>query len=116
MERVRVGDGQKPGAGRSVRSDQAPRVWRVSDRLDEADLRSLGSGYSAGTTARELVEQFHISKSSVKRLLRERGIRRAPDRARHAVTDHDAPSHHDQLSVTAQLNGTREWTPRRVCP
>ena len=78
VERVRVGDGQKPGAGRSVRSDQAPRVWRVSDRLDEADLRSLGSGYSAGTTARELVEQFHISKSSVKRLLRERGIRRAP--------------------------------------
>ena len=78
VERVRVGDGQKPGAGHSVRSDQAPRVWRVSDRLDEADLRSLVSGYSAGTTARELAEQFHISKSSVKRLLRERGIRRAP--------------------------------------
>jgi DNA-directed RNA polymerase specialized sigma24 family protein len=86
VERVRVGDGQKPGAGRSVRSDQAPRVWRVSDRLDEADLRSLVSGYSAGTTARELAEQFHISKSSVKRLLRERGIRRTittcPDQRR----------------------------------
>jgi hypothetical protein len=78
VERVRVGDGQKPGAGRSVRSVQAPRVWRISDRLDEADLRSLVSGYSAGRTARELAEHFKISKSSVKRLLRERGIRRAP--------------------------------------
>ena len=46
--------------------------------MDEVDLRSLVSGYSAGTTARELAEQFHISKSSVKRLLREQGIRRAP--------------------------------------
>jgi transposase len=52
-------------------------VWRVSDRLSETDLCSLVSGYRAGTTARELAEQFNISKSSVKRLLREQGIRRS---------------------------------------
>jgi DNA-binding transcriptional regulator LsrR (DeoR family) len=51
-------------------------VWRVSDRLSEADLYGLVCGYRAGTTARELAEQFNISKSSVKRLLRERGVRR----------------------------------------
>ncbi|MGH3808287.1 MAG: hypothetical protein ACRDRU_17020 [Pseudonocardiaceae bacterium] len=47
-----------------------------SDRLSEADLCSLVSGYLVGLTARELAERFKISKSSVKRLLRERGIRR----------------------------------------
>jgi DNA-directed RNA polymerase specialized sigma24 family protein len=78
VERVRVGDGEEPETGHSVRSDQAPRVWRVSDRLNEAELCTLISCYRAGTTARELAEQFNISKSSVKRLLRERGIRRVP--------------------------------------
>lgn len=77
VERVRAGDGEEPERVRSVRSDQAPRVWRVSDRLDEVDLCTLTSCYRSGMTARELAERFAISKSSVKRLLRERGIRRA---------------------------------------
>ena len=51
-------------------------MWRVSDRLSEAELHSLASGYLAGITARELAEHFKINKRSVKRLLRERGIRR----------------------------------------
>jgi hypothetical protein len=76
VERLQVKDARTADAGRSVRSEQAPRVWRISDRLDEADLRSLVSGYSAGRTARELAEHFKISKSSVKQILRERGIRR----------------------------------------
>jgi len=75
-ERLRAKDADELETGCSVRSEQAPRVWRVSDRLSEADLCSLVSGYLVGLTARELAEQFKISKSSVKRLLRERGIRR----------------------------------------
>jgi hypothetical protein len=31
----------EPGGVCSVRSEQAPRVWRVRDRLSEADIRSL---------------------------------------------------------------------------
>jgi hypothetical protein len=55
---------------------RAPRVWRVSDRLSEADMCSkLVSDYRAGTTARELVEQFNLSKSRIKRLPQEQGIR-----------------------------------------
>jgi hypothetical protein len=73
---LRARDAREPETARSVRSGQAPRVWRVSDRLSEPDLCSLVSGYRAGTTARELAQQFNISKSSVKRLLRDRGIRR----------------------------------------
>ena len=76
VERLRAKDADEPETGRSVRCEQAPRVWRVSDRLSEAELHSLVSHYLAGITARELAEQFKISKSSVKRLLRERGIRR----------------------------------------
>jgi hypothetical protein len=74
---LRAKEAQQPETARSVRSGQAPRVWRVSDRLSEADLCSLVCGYRTGTTARELAEQFNISKSSVKRLLRERSIRRS---------------------------------------
>jgi hypothetical protein len=75
-ERLRVTNAQEPEKGCSVRAGQAPRVWRVKDRLSEADLCNLVSCYRAGAIARELAEQFNISKSSVKRLLRERGIRR----------------------------------------
>ncbi len=74
---LRAKEAQQPETARSVRSGQAPRVWRVSDRLSEADPCSLVSGYRAGTTARELAEQFNISKSSVKRRLRQRDARRS---------------------------------------
>lgn len=53
----------------SVRSEQPPRVWRVSDRLTDADVCSLVTRYQAGTPARELAEHFKISRTSVKRLL-----------------------------------------------
>lgn len=58
------------GGVRSVRSEQAPRVWRVRDRLSEADIRSLVSRYQEGVTARELAEHFKSGMTSVKRLLR----------------------------------------------
>jgi DNA-binding CsgD family transcriptional regulator len=67
---------KEPEEGRSVRSEQPRRIWRVSDRLSEADVCDLVSCFRAGTTADELAEQFKISKSSVKWLLRERGVRR----------------------------------------
>lgn len=51
-------------------------MWRVSDRLSEADLWSLIASYRAGTTAGALTEEVKISNSGVKRLLRQRGIRR----------------------------------------
>jgi hypothetical protein len=77
VERLQVKDARTTDIGRSVRSEQAPRVWRISDRRTEADIHSIVSSYRAGTTTRELAEQFKISKSSVKQIpLRERGIRR----------------------------------------
>ncbi|WP_130348430.1 hypothetical protein [Herbihabitans rhizosphaerae] len=61
---------------RSVRCERVPRVWRVRDRLSEADVRELVSAYLSGVTARELADRFAIGLSSVKRLLREHGARR----------------------------------------
>ncbi len=56
----------EPGGVRSVRSEQAPRVWRFRDRLSEADMRSLVSRYQEGVIARELAEHFKIGMTSVK--------------------------------------------------
>jgi transposase-like protein len=64
---------------RSVRSerDQTPCTWSLQDRLPAGTLDTIVTSYQAGTSARALAERFNISKSSVKRVLRERGVRRA---------------------------------------
>lgn len=64
---------------RSVSSGRQPRVWRVRDRLDDAGVQRLISGYQGGATARQLAEQFGIGMTSVKRLLRENRVRRTQD-------------------------------------
>ena len=73
VERLRAKDAE-PETGRSVRSEQAPRVWRVRDRLSEADIRNLISRHQEGVTARELAEHFNIGMTSVKRLLGKRPV------------------------------------------
>jgi hypothetical protein len=60
VERLQARDGEAPKTGRSVRSDQAPQVWRVSDRLSEEERHSLVSHYLTGITARELAERLHL--------------------------------------------------------
>jgi hypothetical protein len=50
-----------------------PRAWQVSDRLSPADIKTLVTSYLAGSTLRVLAEQYSISTTSVKRLLREHG-------------------------------------------
>jgi len=61
------------GGARSVRCEQAPRVWRVRDRLNEADVQRWVFCFREGVTVRELADLFSIGISSVKRLLREHG-------------------------------------------
>jgi DNA invertase Pin-like site-specific DNA recombinase len=48
----------------------------VSDKVTDEDVRRLLERYRSGVTARKLVEEFGISESSVKRLLRKHGARR----------------------------------------
>jgi DNA-directed RNA polymerase specialized sigma24 family protein len=50
--------------------------FRVTDRLTTEAEQTLVAGFMAGTSKRELAEQYGISESSVKRLLRRHGATR----------------------------------------
>lgn len=54
----------------------APRAWQISRRLTPANIKTLVASYLGGSTIRVLAEQYNISTTSVKRLLRERGARK----------------------------------------
>ena len=51
-------------------------AWQVADRLTQEDIAVLVDAYLAGTTARELAAKYGIGMTTVKRMLRERGVRR----------------------------------------
>jgi hypothetical protein len=51
---------------------------QVTDRLSPGDIDQLVQSFKEGTTIPELVTRYGISRSSVKTLLRQRGVRRRP--------------------------------------
>jgi len=53
-----------------------PRIRHVSDRLTSVAIKALVTSYRADSTIRVLAEQYDISTSSVKRLLRKHGARK----------------------------------------
>jgi hypothetical protein len=57
-----------------------PQAWRVNERMSPEDGKALVKSYLAGSTIRLLSEQYGISGSSVKRLLRQHGARKLPPR------------------------------------
>ncbi len=76
VERLRVREVSEP-VRVSVRSAEGTRVQqRVMDRLGEAGVCRLASEARAGVTTRELAERYAMSQSTVKRILRKRGVRR----------------------------------------
>jgi transposase-like protein len=48
----------------------------VTDRLTESDIKGMIKAYLSGNTIARLAEQHGVSASSVKRLLREYGVRK----------------------------------------
>ena len=62
---------------RAARPD-ATRPWSLHERLDERDIAELITAYRNGATAASLATTHSASLSSVKRLLRTAGVRRAP--------------------------------------
>jgi len=60
----------------SVHSEAAPRVWRIADRFDAAELRTLVADFEAGMSLTQLVTQHGISRSSIKRLLKANRVSR----------------------------------------
>lgn len=55
-------------------SNVAP--WRISDRFAAHDLDALADAYRSGMTSAALAKRYGMGLTSVKRLLRERGVRK----------------------------------------
>ncbi|WP_131786588.1 helix-turn-helix domain-containing protein [Protofrankia symbiont of Coriaria ruscifolia] len=67
-----------PGIGAS---EARTRWWSMTDRLSAADIETLAERYRSGVKAAHLAAEYNISLSSVKRLLRARGVRRREARS-----------------------------------
>ena len=56
--------------GGSVRGRE-PSVWRLRDRLSDGDVRLITERFRAGTAKHVLADEFGVSLSSIKSLLRQ---------------------------------------------
>ena len=59
-----------------VTRESTVRSRRLRDRFSLEDLRIMIDLYKSGTTAREVADKYGVSLRSVKRLLRQHGVRR----------------------------------------
>lgn len=67
---------QDDGTGAKVAAKCVVRSRRLRDRFSLEDLRVMIDLYRSGTTAREVAEKYGVSLRSIKRLLRQHGVRR----------------------------------------
>jgi hypothetical protein len=51
------------------------RVWRLRDRLSEAEMDAVVANYYSGASLAQLTRQYSINHWSVNKLVRERGHR-----------------------------------------
>lgn len=66
---------QPPESVPSQSSYHAPK-WRVRDRLSERDIADLIAAFKSGTPKHVLSKRYGIAERSLKRLLREEGVKR----------------------------------------
>src|SRR5579859_4712890 len=52
------------------------RRWRLWNRLSEEDIAEIVQAFKAGTVKHILAERYNINLRSLKRLLREKGVKR----------------------------------------
>jgi hypothetical protein len=50
--------------------------WRLRDRLSKQDIQVLITAFKSGTTKRALATRYDIDVRSVRKLLREEGVKR----------------------------------------
>jgi hypothetical protein len=70
------------GTGARVTAESVVRSRRLRDRFPGVDLQAMVDFYRSGVTAMRVAEEFEVSLRSVKRLLREHGVRREGRRRR----------------------------------
>jgi hypothetical protein len=69
-------DGELPDDSTACGRATAVGVWRVHDRLSEEEVSTIIDQSRAGTPKQALADRFGVSLSSVKLLLRQRGVKR----------------------------------------
>lgn len=75
VRRVQRSDASHPAVRLSVRSTgKSEWQWRVSERLTEADIAAMVASGQEGVSKVALAEQFKVSHSSVKRILKAHGV------------------------------------------
>jgi hypothetical protein len=65
-----------PVLGSQASDSESPQRWSKADRLAAADVQAIIDLYTGGVAGPDLAAKFGISLSSVRRLLREHGVRR----------------------------------------
>ena len=65
-----------PSAPPAPPSYQSPHRWRLRDRLSEQDIADLIAAFKAGTPKHILAKRYGVNKRSLKKLLREEGVKR----------------------------------------
>lgn len=77
MAKIKSGAGEDDQAGLgSIQGRQARGAWRIADRLTKQDVAALLDAYRTGTPSRVLAARYGLGTTTVKRLLREHGVRR----------------------------------------
>jgi hypothetical protein len=74
--RTRQRGGEDPDSRLVTVSGRTSGVWRVRDRLTDADVHVLIADFLAGTSKGELADRYDVSFSTVKNILRKHGVRR----------------------------------------
>jgi len=70
VDRLQHATSERPSTRRSVRSGPPRGIPRVTERLGEAGIGRLLGQRAVGATLRELADEFEVSVSSIKRILR----------------------------------------------
>jgi hypothetical protein len=52
----------------------APRVHAIQRRLNQETLKQLLADYRAGVSAKQLAKRYHLSRHSIRTVLRESGL------------------------------------------
>jgi hypothetical protein len=61
-------------------STPLPQRHRLRDRLSEQDLSTLVENFRSGTSAHVLAKRYSVGETALKALLRQRGVRRRPQK------------------------------------
>lgn len=74
--RNKSGEFEQSSPTRSTPSYRRRRRWRIRDRLSQQQIAAIVKAFKAGTAKHVLAKRYDINLRSLKKLLREEGVKR----------------------------------------